>query len=300
MLTLIVTGLVMLGSGVLVWPLMRHWSATQTPARLERRAIRREVHRHPRLSAALTARLDPESLTGLALTTAAALVVVGATGFGLILWMIRSNEGFARWDASAADFAARHATPDATAVLRHFTQFGGAVYLVPIAAAVWVVAARRHGSLATGSFLVATVAGQYGLADLVKWIVDRTRPDVDRLTGFSGPSFPSGHATASAATFAAFALLAGIGRSPRVRATLASAAVAVATGIACTRVFLGVHWLTDVLAGLALGWAWFALCTIAFGGRLLRFGQPAEVARNEVAADTHDAGGGGGGGRAVA
>ena len=48
--------------------------------------------------------------------------------------------------------------------------------------------------------------------------------------------------------------------------------------IAATRVLLDVHWLSDVVAGLALGWAWFAVCAIAFGGRLLRFGAAAEAA----------------------
>jgi membrane-associated phospholipid phosphatase len=46
-------------------------------------------------------------------------------------------------------------------------------------------------------------------------------------------------------------------------------------------VLLGVHWVTDVAAGLALGWSWFALCAIAFGGRLLHFGAPLEETPEE-------------------
>ena len=53
--------------------------------------------------------------------------------------------------------------------------------------------------------------------------------------------------------------------------------------VAGSRVLLGVHWLSDVIAGLALGWAWFCVCAIAFGGRLLRFGAAAETAEREAA-----------------
>ena len=156
---------------------------------------------------------------------------------------------------------------------------------MPVAVVVWLTMGRRRNLKASFAFLVLTVGGQFAVADLVKWIVDRTRPDFDRLTGFSGPSFPSGHATASACCLAAFALLAGVGRSPRVQATLASVAVGLAAGISCSRVFLGVHWLTDVIGGLALGWTWFALCSIAFGGRLLDFARPAEEMEQTVEAE---------------
>jgi undecaprenyl-diphosphatase len=69
-----------------------------------------------------------------------------------------------------------------------------------------------------------------------------------------------------------------------VRVILAGLAAAIAVGVASTRVLLDVHWLTDVVGGLSLGWAWFAVCAIAFGGRILRFGATAEtVARTAQA-----------------
>ncbi len=273
-----VTAVVMAAAVAIVWPLFRFWSRLQLAPRVDPQTIRQETRRHPRLAGALTARFDPTVLTGLALTTAAAVVLIGGVGFGLIGIMVHHDFGITHFDLGATRFAARHASPTATGVLRAFTQLGGAVVLVPLAVVVWLLTGRRHGWATTFGFLIVVVGGQFAIADLIKWIVDRARPDVDRLTGFSGPSFPSGHATAAAACLAGFAMLIGVRRSPRVQAALASAAVGLAAGIACSRVFLGVHWFTDVVGGLVLGWAWFALCSIAFGGRLLHFGAPAETA----------------------
>ena len=72
----------------------------------------------------------------------------------------------------------------------------------------------------------------------------------------------------------------------------AGVAVGIAVAVAVSRVLLNVHWLTDVLAGLALGWAWFAVCAIAFGGRILRFGVAAQAAgRGGVEAASSDSAG---------
>ncbi|HET6873144.1 MAG TPA: phosphatase PAP2 family protein [Acidimicrobiales bacterium] len=276
------TALIMLIAGVLSFLPFRYWTALRLGPRIDPDTVRSEVRRHPRLAAAATRRLEPSTLTGLALTVSGALVVAGAALFGLIFFMIRGHFGFADFDVSLARFAARHATHGATTVLRIFTQLGGAVVLVPLTFVVWLVFGRRRGLKTSLAFLLLTVGGQFALADLVKWIVDRTRPNFDRLTGFSGPSFPSGHATASACCLAAFALLIGAGRSTWVQALLASAAVALAAGIASSRVFLGVHWFTDVIGGLTLGWTWFTVCSIAFSGRLLDFGRPVEQMEQTV------------------
>ena len=127
-------------------------------------------------------------------------------------------------------------------------------------------------------FLLTVVLGEVVLVNSIKDLLHRVRPTFNPIAETLGPSFPSGHSATAAAFYAAVALVLARRRSPRTRSLLAGAAVAVAIGVAASRVLLGVHWLSDVVAGLAFGWGWFALCAIAFGGRFLSFGEPAEKA----------------------
>jgi membrane-associated phospholipid phosphatase len=223
-------------------------------------------------------------LPGVVFTAGTAILVGGLGVFGLLLLMVRTRTGFAWFDQGAARFGARHATPLSTSMLRLVTQLGGAYVLIPLAVVIAAVEVRRTHLGPLVGFLTLTVGGQFLVVDVIKWIVDRARPNIDRLAGFSGPSFPSGHAAAAAASLAAFALVIGRNWSIATRSFLAGTAVGLAVAISCTRVFLGVHWLTDVLAGLALGWAWFGMCTIAFGGRMLRFAAPVEAAAQPASA----------------
>jgi len=243
-------------------------------------AVADQVERHPRLARFLRRRRDSSTLTGLALTTAVGIGALAAAGVGLLLAMVRANNGFASFDRSIAHFAADHATRWSTDILRFLSNGGGTMGVITAGLIVAVVEYRRHPSVAVPAFLALVIGGQFALSNLIKLFVDRARPAIDQLTGFASTSFPSGHATAAAATFAACGFLLGRGRSRRTRALLAGGAATVAVIVAGTRVFLGVHWFTDVLAGLLVGWGWFALCSIAFGGQLLRFGAPVVAAEH--------------------
>jgi membrane-associated phospholipid phosphatase len=272
-------------AGILVTLLARRWPHAPVAApQVTPSTIREEVRRHGTVAKLLRGRVDPGTATGLALTVAAALAVLGGFAVALLLLMVRRNLGVARWDLSAARFGADAATHASTVVLRDISLLGGTLGLVVVVVMVLVVEQRRIPSRAAIGFLLLVVVGQNLLANGIKALVNRARPDLSQLTGFAGSSFPSGHSTAAAATYAAIALLFSRRRSTSTRALLAGGAAAIAVGVAASRVLLGVHWLTDVMAGLALGWAWFACCSIAFGGRLMRFGVPVEVA--EKAAET--------------
>ena len=256
----------------------RRWPRPTGAPALAATTVEDGVERHPHLSKVVQRRANPAELTGLALTIASVVVVGGLVGMGLLFVMVQTNTGLARFDLTFARFGADHATEGSTDVLRTITQLGGTAGVVVMATVVAVTEYVRTRRRAVFAFLAVVVGGQFLAANLIKVIVDRARPDILHLTGFSGSSFPSGHATAAAATFMAFALLLGRGRSSRAKAVLTGFAAGIAGAVAATRVLLGVHWFTDVLAGLLLGWLWFSAFSIAFGGRILRFGAPVEQA----------------------
>ena len=228
--------------------------------------------RHERIRRWARARRDPEVSTGLALTVAFAAVVGGGAVLGVFAYLVRTNDTLREVDAAAARWGNDHATRFSDAAVELVTRLGD-TWAVAVAGLVLVVVEwiRRPNRFVL-PFLLAVVVGDKLATTVVKDLADRPRPTLNPIAETLGPSFPSGHSSTAAAFFAAAALVLGCGRSSRGRAALAGGAVAIAVAVACSRVLLGLHWLSDVVAGLALGWAWFALCAIAFGGRLLRFG----------------------------
>lgn len=252
--------------------------AASRPSLAAAQAAGETIREHPSLRRKLDGRLDPATATGLALTIALAFVVLGGLVLGVLALLVRSNPELRRIDHGVAQWGNDHAGRLSTHGLQLVTDLGEARTVIALGLVVGIVEMRRVRSRWIFPFLVVVLAGDGLLTLAVKDLMHRARPTLNPIAATLGPSFPSGHTSTAAAFYAAAALLIGRRRGPRTRALLAGAAVAIAVGVACSRVLLDVHWVTDVVAGLALGWAWFAICSIAFGGRLLRFGVAVEQA----------------------
>ena len=228
--------------------------------------------------AARAARLDPEKATGLALTLALAVIFAGGVVLALLAVVVRSTDVLAGIDSSVAEWGDRHGSAWLHDALTLVTYLGETVTVVIVAVVVALVDFARTRNRWVAPFLLAVILGDKLLTEAVKQLIDRARPEIEAVAATLGPSFPSGHTSTAAASWAAFALVAGRWWGRESWPLLAGLAVGIAVAVAGSRVLLDVHWLTDVLGGLALGWAWFAACAIAFGGRLLRFGASAEAA----------------------
>ncbi|MDX8525509.1 phosphatase PAP2 family protein [Mesorhizobium sp. MSK_1335] len=153
--------------------------------------------------------------------------------------------------------------------VRDITALGSTSVLVLITTAtiIYLLLIRRAG---TALFVFAAIAGGQVLSSLLKLEVDRPRPDlVSHLVSETSLSFPSGHAMLSAVTYLTLGSLAArFLPDRRTKIFVLCLAVLIAVLVGISRVYLGVHWPSDVLAGWCAGFAWAMLCWLA--ARLLQ------------------------------
>jgi membrane-associated phospholipid phosphatase len=217
-------------------------------------------------------RLSPES-TRLA-TPLLATLAACTLAFSKLAEEMASGE-LVSIDGTVAVWLHTHATGFATVLLSSVTRLGGAQVLlaVTLLAALALLLRRR---VAHAALMAAALAGGEGLNWALKAAFERPRPSfAEPLATAAGFSFPSGHAMVSLTVYGALAFVtaATVG-SRRAQLLVLSSALALVLAIGFSRIYLGVHYASDVLAAYSAGLAWLTLCALTLlGASRLRVGK---------------------------
>jgi membrane-associated phospholipid phosphatase len=186
---------------------------------------------------------------------------LGAIVFGILAVLVAAHPGPFGIDLAGARIAAGIRGEPVTAVMRGASLIGSspAIALLIAAAGGAILLIRRDPR--PGLWLLAAFTGAWFLSNGFKALLDRPRPEAG-LVGATGTAFPSGHATQGAAFFLMLAILLAAALPRPWRGPGAAAAIAVGVLSGLSRIYLGVHWVTDVVGGFALGVAWLAVLLI--------------------------------------
>jgi undecaprenyl-diphosphatase len=176
-----------------------------------------------------------------------------------------NNVALQKLDTSIHDWAVRERSASATTFFTMMTIIGGPLGLAILLTIVAIILAIRR----RWSWLIylAVTAGGGALLNLeLKRYFARARPvAAEMLRRANGYSFPSGHAMGSAVAFGALAYLAFRAiRSWPAKAAVMAFLYTLVVCVALSRVYLGVHWISDVLAGVTVGTVWVTTTTVAY------------------------------------
>lgn len=228
-----------------------------------------------------TARRTPSMLHAVESWTLVSILGIAGTTFAFLVLADKVFDGgthrFDTWLLLSLRNPADHSDPLGPdwfeGMMRDFTALGATAVLVllTLAAVGYLsIVGKRHAAIAAGAASFSGIAVNH----LLKWGFDRPRPDlVPHETLVLTSSFPSGHAMLSAVVYLTLgAMLARTESSHRVKVYLFALAATLTFLVGTSRVYLGVHWPTDVLAGWALGAGW-ALSWQLVMSRLQRSGR---------------------------
>lgn len=216
--------------------------------------------RFPRLHHFLAARFSPGEELGLHLTAGVLLLVVAAWIFGAIAEDVVHHEAFTVIDVRVANWLHAHAREGVTRAMLFVSSTHDTIGTLVMAAlfALWLIARRARYWLLS---LAVCVPGGMLLNVLLKYVFQRTRPHFDDpLVSLLTYSFPSGHTVAATLFYGVLAAyVCTVLPRWRTRALVAVAACLMVALVAFSRIYLGAHYLSDVLAAIAEGCAWLAV-----------------------------------------
>jgi len=220
----------------------------------------------PSLPEFIRRRLDPDERYGLRVTLFAMAIVLVTVPFATLLFQVLAEGPLTELDGNVANQLNRsvHHSELAVDVLEVISNVGKPITLFMVVAVACLYLLWRRRPRLILYLVVTSVVG--GLVDTaVKILVNRPRPVVDHpIATALGKSFPSGHAMSSTVTYGALALVFLPVLPRRWRPVALGVVVLVVLAISTSRLFLGVHFVSDVIGGIVLGLAWLAASTAAF------------------------------------
>ena len=221
---------------------------------------------HDGLPQVVERKLDPVQRYGLRLSLFALAILLVFVPFGALLAQVVTDGPATRWDSSVAEWLHEQvAGRDALiAVLEAISFLGKPIFLFVVIGlpCLWLARHRRWHLVL---FLVITSIGGGIVDTIVKEVVARPRPVLeDPISSARGKSFPSGHSMSAVVCYGALLLAFFVLLDERTRRWAIAGVTALVLAIGGTRLALGVHYVTDVVGGFALGLAWLVASVAAW------------------------------------
>ena len=210
-------------------------------------------------------RLSPHGYAGLHLTVGVLVVLICGWCFGEIAEDVSHGDPIVQIDRQVAVWFHQHASPTVTQVARTISFFGSVGWLTAVSIGLALFLVSRRDRL-KASLVALVMLGGSTLNLVLKHFFHRERPVLENpLVTLSSYGFPSGHTMGATLLYGLLALLAWKNvRNRAARLACVAGACLWILLIGLTRIYLGAHYLTDVLGALAAGLLWLVVCWTAF------------------------------------